>query len=616
MERYDEAIAAFEIMLSRLSDTPDVTEIRSKTISPHNISRCLTLNPELRQQYISPSEAENSIQAAIHTQLDNTPHRLLDTLAGRLCNRGEQIHIFKTSATYKELLSSTIKHADLRMEHIDDVVTTYFRCVMLSHRWGENEPRLHDIQDKAVYELDAAGGFMKLQSFCKVARDIGFRWAWIDTCCIDQNNNVELGESVNSMFVWYRHSALTIVYLSDVPPSSKSGALAKSAWNKRGWTVQEFLAPKIVLFYQMDWTLYLDDRSINHKESVMIMQELADATGINAQALVSFRPGMRLAREKLQWVSMRNTTLQEDIAYSLFGIFGVHLPVIYGEKKQNALGRLLQEIVARSGDITALEWVGKSSEFNSCLPADITSYYEAPPCASLSPAENEIHGSVSSSRGVELASELYTLLDNMNAPRFANCRLHLPCIAFRVTTMKLRRGQDQGTVFTYEVKADGLHDLLITTEEKLTPFSRVVRTRQTMLLVLPWHRTLLESSDSEDNTQQDFSVHGLPGDNRPVYSGSRSLTSRLIHRFRHPFSTVFDSLGGIPGEKEDVGSESDPRVLQLIFRLRQPFCALLLAQQRGGEYKRIAPDHYIIAQVNGVASVRDMMDSVRILEIL
>ncbi|OJA19078.1 hypothetical protein AZE42_03750, partial [Rhizopogon vesiculosus] len=46
------------------------------------------------------------------------------------------------------------------------------------------------------------------------------------------------------MFVWYRHSALTIIYLSDVPPLSKPGALAKSAWNSRGWTVQEFLAPK------------------------------------------------------------------------------------------------------------------------------------------------------------------------------------------------------------------------------------------------------------------------------------------------------------------------------------------------------------------------------------
>ncbi|KIK42095.1 hypothetical protein CY34DRAFT_84155, partial [Suillus luteus UH-Slu-Lm8-n1] len=158
------------------------------------------------------------------------------------------------------------------------------------------------------------------------------------------------------MFVWYRHSVLTIVYLSDVAPSSKSGALAKSTWNTRGWTVPEFLAPKVVLFYQNDWTLYLDDHSPNHKESPKIMQELEGATGIDARTLVGFRPEMRCAREKLQWVSRRVTTLQEDIAYSLFGIFGVQLPVMYGEKKQNALGRLLQEIIAQSGDITSLDW--------------------------------------------------------------------------------------------------------------------------------------------------------------------------------------------------------------------------------------------------------------------
>jgi len=82
-----------------------------------------------------------------------------------------------------------------------------------------------------------------------------------------------------------------------------------------------------------------------------------------------FRPGMVGARDKLQWVSTRNTTIPEDIAYSLFGIFGVHLPIIYGENAQNALGRLLQEIVAQSGDLHA--WTGWENHLSStaaCLP--------------------------------------------------------------------------------------------------------------------------------------------------------------------------------------------------------------------------------------------------------
>ncbi|OJA16774.1 hypothetical protein AZE42_03304 [Rhizopogon vesiculosus] len=489
------------------------------------------------------------------------------------------------SSEYKMLFSSTILHQDIQMERIEEVVMKYFRFAMLSHRWEGKEPLLNSIQNEVVYRLNPAGGIGKLQSFCKVARDAGYSWAWSDTCCIDKNNIVELQEAFNSMFIWYRHSALTVVYLSDVLPTSKPGALARSAWNTRGWTFQEFMAPKVVLFYQRDWNLYLGDRSPNHKKSTAIMQELENATGIHLQAIVTFHPGMRGAREKLRWASKRVTTLQEDVAYSLFGIFGVHLPVIYGEKKQNALGRLLQEIVARSGDITALDWVGKSSEFNSCLPADITSY-EALPYSLPYLSEDEMQERVSSLRNVltvDSASSLYTLLDNLSTPRFANCRLHLPCIAFPVTEVRRNRAQDQESYFTYEVKADGLRDLLITTSDKLIQSSRA---RPTFLLVHPWNRSLLEPPDLADDTQsvEDWSV---------------------------PESPLHYSLSGFPVEGD---SESYLRALRLIVHLEQPFCGFLLVRQRGGEYKRIASDHHIIAQVKDMTSVHDT--NVRTLEIL
>ncbi|KAG2336192.1 HET-domain-containing protein [Suillus weaverae] len=583
--RYDEAIEAFKIMLSKLDNAPD------------------TETPNLRQQYIGLSEAEGVIEESIKAQLDHAPHRLLNTFTGRLCNREVQIDAFKTSTEYKELLSSTLVDVDLRMERIQDVdhvVAMYFRYVMLSHRWEGKEPLLHDIQGKAVYDLDPVGGLAKLQSFCATARDLGYRWTWVDTCCIDQTNNVEVQQSVNSMFIWYHHSALTIIYLSDVPPSSQPGALAISVWNTRGWTVQEFLAPKFVLFYQKDWSLYLDDRSPNHKDSLAIMQEMGDATGIDAQALVAFCPGMRDAREKLQWVSARVTTWPEDIAYSLFGIFGVNLPVIYGEKKQKALGRLLEKVVAQSGDISALDWVGQSSEFNSCLPADITSY-KAPPYTPPNLSEGDIQTSISLLRqtvAVDLALKLYTLLDDLKAPRFADCRLHLPCIAFRVTAVKRSRAQDQEI---YEVKADGLHDLLITTKDKLIQFSSPRPTMQTFLLVRPWNRYLLdlpdfaepsglaELPDVADDTQSEEDYWSAPG------------------------SPLQDSPDGFPDTRETVDSELSDRALRLTARLEQPFGAFLLAQQRGGEYKRIASDHVIIAQARDLSSISDMVKTLEIL---
>ncbi|KAG2340753.1 hypothetical protein BDR05DRAFT_966632 [Suillus weaverae] len=466
------------------------------------------------------------------------------------------------------------------MERIKDVVETYFRCVTLSHRWEEKEPLLNDIQDKVVNELNPVGGVVKLQSFCKTARAAEYRWGWIDTCCINQADPAELQKSLNSMFDWYRTSALTMVYLSDVPPLSKPRALARSAWNTRGWTVPEFLAPKVIRFYQNDWTPYLDDHSPNHKQSDVIMQELEYATGIDAKTLANFSPGMINAREKLRWASTRVTTVQEDIAYSLFGIFGVWLPVMYGEKKQNALGRLLQEIVAESGDITALDWVGTSSEFNSCLPADITSY-EAPPYTLPFISEDEMQGlilSLQDTMAVELALELYSSLDRLRA-HFAHRRLHLPCIAFPVTEVRRRPTEHKETYFTYEVKADGLDDLQITTEERLLQFSRGRPVRQSFLLVRPWDRRLLELPD---------------------YAVDIESVDDFI-------------LPGSPGEEGPVDAESSEHAMRLIVRLGQPFSAFLLAQQSSGEYKRIASDRDIITQVKGVDSVHGM--NVRTLEI-
>lgn len=531
---------------------------------------------------MSAFEAAGVIRSSIDVQLENAPLRLLHTTIGLLCDREAQITAFKTSTEYKELLLFVMKHPDSRVEHIGEVVEKYFRCVMLSHRWDAKESLLQEIHGKIVYKLHPVGGIVKLQSFCKIACDAGYRWAWMDTCCIDKTNNVELQESINSMFVWYHHSALTIVYLSDVPPSSEPGALAKSVWNTRGWTFQELMASRCILFYQSDWTLYLNDRSPNHKDSDEIIEELADATGIDRESLVAFHPGTRNVRKTLQWASSRITTRQEDIAYSLFGVFRVRPGVDYGEKKQNALGRLLEKIIAQSGDITALDWVGRPSEFNSCLPADISSY-KAPPYIYPSLSTEELDESVSSLRdtgAVQLASKLYNELDSIHAPRFAQQRLHLFCIAFRVTDIRRMSHQGQDTCATYEVKAGGLRDLLITTEDELLP----ARPTQ-FLLIRPWDHSLLESPDDEHS----------------------------VDDWTPPQSPVDVPPGGFSGGHGLVDSE---RALRLIVRLAQPFSAFLLKRELPKEYRRVASDHGIIAQLKDttVTSIHDM--KIRTLEIL
>lgn len=100
----------------------------------------------------------------------------------------------------------------------------------------------------------------------------------------------------------HRHSALTIVYLSDITSSSKPG----SAWNTQGWTFQEFLAPKIDLFYRKDWTLYLGDRSPSHKNSV----------AINASAFVAFHPGTHRGRQDTRDIVVMHTPIIKLLAIS------------------------------------------------------------------------------------------------------------------------------------------------------------------------------------------------------------------------------------------------------------------------------------------------------------
>ncbi|KAG1744695.1 uncharacterized protein EDB91DRAFT_1123917 [Suillus paluster] len=193
---------------------------------------------------------------------------------------------------------------------------------------------------------------------------------------------------------------------------------------------------------------------------------------------------------------------------------------------------------------------------------------------------------------VDLALKLYTRLSDLRIPYCGNRRLQLPCIAFPVTGLRRRNAsQDQEssftyreTSFTYDVKTVGLEDLVITTENKLRLGLR------TFLLIRPWNR-------------HDLGLPVIADDEKSVDDWSQ------------PESPSDELLGSDPGEDESVDLESQWRALKLIVRLGQPFGAFLLAQQQGGEYKRVASDHNIIARVKDRASVSNMMD-VRTLEIL
>ena len=82
---------------------------------------------------------------------------------------------------------------------VDDKIPSY---AILSHTCGDAKEEV-SFQDIEAGKVDGFGnGTEKLKGCCKQAQQDGLRYAWIDTCCIDKTNSVELGEAINSMFKW------------------------------------------------------------------------------------------------------------------------------------------------------------------------------------------------------------------------------------------------------------------------------------------------------------------------------------------------------------------------------------------------------------------------------
>ncbi|KAG6375261.1 hypothetical protein JVT61DRAFT_3478 [Boletus reticuloceps] len=261
------------------------------------------------------------------------------------------------------------------------------------------------------------------------------------------------------MFKWYQGSAMMIVFLRAVCPSSPRGALAGSLWNTRAWTLQEYIAAKVIRFYTEDWTLYRDLELPNHKESPEVISEMEQATRVSAEQLIALRPGLSSIREKLHLASTPRTTWVEDAAYSLLGIFSaIGIPAIYGEGEAS-IGRLLANVLTRSGDASILAWTGESSPFNSCLPARIT-VFNGPATTHLPPPilDSEMDRIIARLRtpsfDLSVALRLYDRLNKLPTPRFAESRMTLPCIAFQLPRFSSSRTRS-GRVYRADTIAFG-----------------------------------------------------------------------------------------------------------------------------------------------------------------
>jgi len=211
---------------------------------------------------------------------------------------------------------------------------------ILSHTWGKD---CEEVTFKELTEgkpIDKSKlGYRKLIFCGEQAATDGLQFFWVDTCCIDKSSSTELTEAINSMFRWYQNAAKCYVYLSDVSISDaakNNQSFQRSRWFTRGWTLQELLAPKSVEFFSME------GRRLGEK--CAMAKEIHNITRIPIKALEGTRLSSFSIVDRMAWADKRETKRQEDAAYSLLGIFEVHIPLIYGEGRENAFARLRKKI--------------------------------------------------------------------------------------------------------------------------------------------------------------------------------------------------------------------------------------------------------------------------------
>ncbi|KAL8884357.1 MAG: hypothetical protein Q9192_006868 [Flavoplaca navasiana] len=226
---------------------------------------------------------------------------------------------------------------------------------ILSHTWGNDEYIFSD-RDKSQRRHSA--GFEKISRCCALAASQGYEHLWVDTCCIDKTSSAELTESINSMYRWYEEAKICYVYLSDFFLKMAQHGIGTrfdcSRWFTRGWTLQELLAPENVVFYDADWT------EIGSK--TFLKNTLSGICRISVRHLS--QPKEASVATKMSWASTRKTTREEDTAYCLLGLFGVNMPLIYGEGA-NAFFRLQCEIIQSSSDESLFAWRDRYNNFSA-----------------------------------------------------------------------------------------------------------------------------------------------------------------------------------------------------------------------------------------------------------
>lgn len=323
---------------------------------------------------------------------------------------------------------------------------------VLSHRWTNNEitHREYKSLDKAALRWQTPhasnDGLDKILWGCHMARLDNVRYFWIDTACINKNNEddqTELSSSIMSMWKWYHEASVCYVYLATINISAAEVARDSHAFTewqttphtyfgrrvpleyfRRGWTLQELLAPRRVMFFNATWA-FIGTR-------LQLAEQVHHATNI-AKQYINSNESIRLASiaARLSWACGRQTTREEDRVYSLLGLFDVNMDIRYGEGYERAFLRLQREIVDNDPSEDIFAWTSSKLATSGLLAPDIDCFANSGDIDRIWSQDKEPHHLTSKGMKLHIMGRLWHAAREASDQGDRNLRICLPLAAGR-----------------------------------------------------------------------------------------------------------------------------------------------------------------------------------------
>ncbi|KAK7443545.1 hypothetical protein VKT23_015718 [Stygiomarasmius scandens] len=205
---------------------------------------------------------------------------------------------------------------------------------ILSHRWIPDEEIVYEefLQPRA--ETSLKRGYQKIEAACRQARKNNIRYIWVDTCCIKQGDHADVTENIISMYAYYQNAEICYTYLTY---NGSINLFNNDGWFLRGWTLQELLAPRTVMFFNWHWHCIGDKHLLRNRIHHITTIPLAVLSGEQSLHDVDILT-------RMSWAVHRKTTRLHDSAYCLQGLLGISVDPDYDEYwliSFNRLGKVL-----------------------------------------------------------------------------------------------------------------------------------------------------------------------------------------------------------------------------------------------------------------------------------